>query len=170
MSSAPSHVARYTTVMDSPVGVLTLVATDSGLCELSWEGDPHHRSLAAQANESATHPILAQAVRELREYFAGTRRTFGVAVEASGTAFQRDAWRALTTIPYGETISYGEQARRIGRPTAVRAIGGANGRNPVGIVVPCHRVIGADGSLTGFGGGMAAKSWLLAHERANTGG
>jgi methylated-DNA-[protein]-cysteine S-methyltransferase len=154
--------------MESPVGVLTLVATDSGLCELSWEGDPHHRSLATRASERTGHPVLDQAVRELAEYFAGTRRTFAVSVEASGTPFQREAWRALTTIPYGQTISYGEQARRIGRPTAVRAIGGANGRNPVGIVVPCHRVIGADGSLTGFGGGMAAKSWLLAHERANT--
>lgn len=158
----------YSTVIDSPVGKLTLVATDAALCELSWGGDPNDRSLAPAATPMPSHPVLTQAVRELREYFSGARRSFDVPVETAGTDFQQEAWVALREIPYGETISYGEQARRIGRPKAVRAIGGANGKNPVGIIVPCHRVVGADGSLTGFGGGMAAKSWLLDHERAQT--
>lgn len=161
-------VQRYTTTLDSPVGLLTLVATDTALCELSWGGDHSFgdRSLAITAVVRPEHPILEQAVRELTEYFAGTRRQFDVPVEGAGTEFQRSVWQALLTIPYGQTVSYGEQARRIGKPSAVRAVGGANGRNPVGIIVPCHRVIGANGSLTGFGGGMDAKAWLLNHEKA----
>lgn len=163
-------IARYSTTMESPVGQLTLVATDEALCELSWGGDHSfgERSLAVSAEVRPEHPVLVQAVRELTEYFAGTRQRFDVPVETAGTEFQQSVWQALRGIPYGETINYGEQARRIGKPSAVRAVGGANGRNPVGIIVPCHRVVGADGSLTGFGGGMDAKAWLLAHERANT--
>ena len=160
-------VSTATVTLDSPVGILTLVASDAALRLLSWDGDrsPMVQALVASAAKNPSHPVLAQAARELAEYFDGTRRHFDVPVQASGTAFQQAAWTALCTIPFGETISYGEQARRVGNPRAVRAVGGANGRNPVGIVVPCHRVIGADGSLTGFGGGMEAKAWLLEHER-----
>ena len=162
-----STTTHCRTTLPSPVGLLTLVATDTALCELSW--DPSlvvgRRTLADTALVDPRHPVLVQAVRELTEYFAGERREFEVAAVTAGTPFQQVVWGALRTIPYGETISYGEQARRIGRPTAVRAVGGANGRNPVAIIVPCHRVVGADGSLTGFGGGMDAKRWLLGHEQ-----
>lgn len=112
-------------------------------------------------------PLLEEAVRQLNAYFDGTLQAFDLPIRLEGTAFRRSCWQALQTIPYGETISYGEQARRIGRPKAVRAVGGANHHNPISIIVPCHRVIGADGSLTGYGGGMDVKAWLLAHERKN---
>ena len=159
---------RYSCTVASPVGPLTLVTDGTAIVELSWDGDrnDHQPSLARGAATDPTHPVLAQAVRELEEYFAGERRAFEVGVGAAGTEFQQRAWQVLRSIPYGETISYGEQARRLGNPRAVRAVGGANGRNPVGIIVPCHRVIGADGSLTGFGGGVDVKRWLLDHEQA----
>ncbi len=108
--------------------------------------------------------VLAEAARQLREYFAGDRTAFTIPLDLVGTPFQLDAWRHLAEIPYGETVSYAEQARRVGRPRAVRAIGAANGSNPVPIVLPCHRVIGSDGSLTGFGGGLHVKRALLEHE------
>lgn len=110
-------------------------------------------------------PLLRETVRQLNAYFDGTLRVFSLPIRLTGTAFRRKCWEALCAIPYGETISYGEQARRIGQPSAVRAVGGANHRNPIAIVVPCHRVIGADGTLTGYGGGLDAKAWLLQHER-----
>ena len=159
--------ATYTCTVPSPVGPLTLVSNERALLELSWDGDrnDHRPSLVHSAIVDASHPVLAQAARELEEYFAGRRQAFTVHVEAAGTEFQHRAWEVLRGIPYGETISYGEQSRRLGNPRAVRAVGGANGRNPVGIIVPCHRVIGADGSLTGFGGGVDVKRWLLDHER-----
>jgi methylated-DNA-[protein]-cysteine S-methyltransferase len=109
--------------------------------------------------------VMEQLLEELDEYFAGTRRDFTVPVRLRGTTFQQQAWKVLGGIPYATTISYGEQARRLGSPRAVRAVGGANGRNPVAIVVPCHRVIGADGRLTGFAGGLEVKAWLLGHEQ-----
>ena len=109
--------------------------------------------------------MLDRAAEQLREYFDGTRRVFDLPLAPEGTAFQRIAWRALEAIPYAETRSYGEQARAIGRPAASRAVGAANGKNPISIIVPCHRVIGASGDLTGYGGGMDAKRWLLAHEQ-----
>jgi methylated-DNA-[protein]-cysteine S-methyltransferase len=108
--------------------------------------------------------VLEEAARQLREYFAGTRTAFTVPIDLVGTPFQRQAWFGLADIPYGETVSYAEQARRLGRPRAVRAVGAANGRNPVPIVLPCHRVVGSDGSLTGFGGGLHVKQALLDHE------
>jgi methylated-DNA-[protein]-cysteine S-methyltransferase len=108
--------------------------------------------------------VLAAAARQLEEYFAGERTAFELPLDLEGTRFQRAAWLALAEIPYGETVSYGEQARRLGRPHAVRAVGAANGRNPVPIVLPCHRVVGSDGSLTGFGGGLDVKRALLDHE------
>lgn len=113
-------------------------------------------------------PLLRETVRQLNAYFDGTLRVFALPIRLTGTVFRRRCWEALCAIPYGETISYGEQARRIGQPSAVRAVGGANHHNPIAIVVPCHRVIGADGTLTGYGGGLDAKAWLLQHERQHS--
>jgi methylated-DNA-[protein]-cysteine S-methyltransferase len=112
------------------------------------------------------HPVVKSTLDQLREYFSGARTAFDVPLDLHGTEFQVATWRSLAEIPFGKTISYGEQAALIGRPKAVRAVGGANGRNPVAIVLPCHRVIGANGSLTGFGGGIAVKQWLLQHEQS----
>jgi len=166
----PLHPAPlYSTVMDSPVGELTVVASDAGIRAILWDADGEDvrtRHAASPAVERADHPILVVAVAQLREYFAGERREFDLPIDVVGTDFQRSAWRALQTIPFGATVSYGEQARRLGNPKAVRAVGAANGRNPVSIVVPCHRVVGSDGSLTGFAAGVDAKAWLLDHERA----
>lgn len=145
--------------VDTPVGPLGLVASERGLRRILWPGEP-----GAGGDEE----VLATAAVQLREYFAGTRRTFDVPLELEGTDFQRRAWLALAEIPYGETRSYGEQARRLGVPRAARAIGAANGANPLPIVLPCHRLVGADGSLTGFGGGLDVKRWLLEHEGATT--
>jgi methylated-DNA-[protein]-cysteine S-methyltransferase len=111
------------------------------------------------------HPLLRQAAEQLTEYFAGERTEFDVPLAPAGTPFQLAAWTALRSIPYGDTVSYGEQARRLGDPNKSRAVGAANGRNPIPIVVPCHRVVGANGHLTGFGGGIEAKAWLLDHEQ-----
>jgi methylated-DNA-[protein]-cysteine S-methyltransferase len=118
-----------------------------------------------ERGEAPDEVVMDALVQQLHEYFAGCRVHFDLPIRLAGTSFQHRAWQVLQQIPYGETISYGEQARRIGSPRAVRAVGGANGRNPVAIVVPCHRVIGADGRLTGFSSGLAAKAWLLDHER-----
>jgi methylated-DNA-[protein]-cysteine S-methyltransferase len=114
--------------------------------------------------EQSSRGVLAEAVKQLRQYFAGKRTDFDLPLAADGTAFQRGVWRRLQEIPYGETISYGELARRIGNPKASRAVGAANGQNPIPIVIPCHRVIGANGKLTGFGGGLPIKEKLLALE------
>jgi methylated-DNA-[protein]-cysteine S-methyltransferase len=114
--------------------------------------------------QDGTVPLLSAAVRQLTEYFAGTRREFDLPLRLQGTTFQTRVWRELSEIPYGQTWSYGQLAHRIEKPSASRAVGLANGRNPISILVPCHRVIGADGSLTGYGGGLERKRWLLAHE------
>jgi methylated-DNA-[protein]-cysteine S-methyltransferase len=154
----------YTTT-PSPVGELTLLASDKALVGLYWDVSDVD-GLLAGAKRDGSHLILKQAVAELAEYFAGTRTTFGVPVAFThGTDFQKQCWEALKGIPYGQTYSYGQQAQRIGRPKAVRAVGGANGANPISIIVPCHRVVGADGSLTGFGGGVERKAYLLALEQ-----
>jgi methylated-DNA-[protein]-cysteine S-methyltransferase len=156
-------------MVDSPVGRLTLVATDQGLAAILWEKDsPRRVRLAIEAEEEA-HPVLVEAERQLREYFAGRRKVFAVTLDVSGTAFQRKVWTALLTIPFGETRSYAEIARQIGHPRAVRAVGAANGRNPVSIIAPCHRVIGSTGKLTGFAGGLEVKAHLLALEGAAAG-
>jgi methylated-DNA-[protein]-cysteine S-methyltransferase len=149
------RVARF----ESPVGPLTLVAGDGGLRALVFDGE--ERSGEARPGE---HPVLAQAFRQLGEYFEGRRRMFELPLELAGTPFQEDAWRALASIPFGTTISYGEQARRLGRPAAARAVGAANACNPTSIVLPCHRVVGSDGALTGYGGGLDVKRALLEHE------
>jgi methylated-DNA-[protein]-cysteine S-methyltransferase len=147
------------TSVSSPVGWLTLVASEQGLCAVNWG--------SAGRKRQPQHPVLQAAATQLEEYFAGTRRTFDLQLDLRGTPFQVRTWSALAEIPYGTTVSYGEQARRLGVPRAVRAVGAANGSNPLPIVLPCHRVIGANGALTGYGGGLDVKQWLLAHERGS---
>jgi methylated-DNA-[protein]-cysteine S-methyltransferase len=150
--------------MKSPVGKLTLVASARGIAAVLWEHeDSLHERFAAVAADPG-HPLLLQAQRELEEYFAGSRQRFTVRLDFCGTEFQNKVWNALRTIPFGETRSYGQVANQIGSSKAVRAVGAANGRNPIPIIVPCHRVIGANGTLTGFGGGLANKARLLALE------
>ena len=157
---------HWHTTVDSPIGPLGLVATDGGLRAVSWRGEETSVRLPDDMTEDPQHPVLQKAARQLAEYFDGDRTSFDLPLDLRGTPFQVAAWRALGAIPYGATRSYGEQAALIGRPKAVRAVGQANGRNPVPIVLPCHRVIGANGSLTGFGGGLDLKSDLLRHEGA----
>jgi methylated-DNA-[protein]-cysteine S-methyltransferase len=151
-------------IVDSPIGCLLLQTDGVSLTGLYM--DVPGRPIRGMNDwlEDPTAGPLPEAVRQLEEYFAGKRRDFDLPLNLDGTEFQQRVWRALTEIPYGETRSYGELAKRIGNPNASRAVGLANGRNPVSIVVPCHRVIGADGSLTGYGGGLPRKQWLLAHE------
>jgi methylated-DNA-[protein]-cysteine S-methyltransferase len=151
--------------MDSPVGRLTLVATSEGLAAILWENDrPGRVRLNIEAHDE-TDPTLVEAERQLEEYFTGARTQFAVTLDVTGTEFQRKVWTALLTIPFGETRSYKQLATQIGSPAAVRAVGAANGRNPVSIIAPCHRVIGATGELTGFAGGLDVKARLLALER-----
>jgi methylated-DNA-[protein]-cysteine S-methyltransferase len=145
--------------LDTPVGTLTLVAGALGLRAVLFADE----APPAGAVDGA-HPLLVTAERQLREYFAGERRAFELPLDLVGTPFQRRCWLALPSIPYGTTVSYGEQARRLGHPSAARAVGAANARNPISIVLPCHRVVGADGKLTGYGGGLDAKRMLLEHE------
>ena len=151
--------------IDSPVGRLRLVGGAAGLAGVLWETQDPAESGFELDREDDRHPVLRQAARELREYFAGERREFSVPLDITGTEFQNKVWRALRSIPFGETRSYGELAAQIGAPKASRAVGAANGRNPIPIILPCHRVIGSSGSLTGFGGGLPMKKQLLAHEQ-----
>ena len=148
----------------SPVGVLTLVASDTGLAAILWENDRPGRVRLGEMIENDDHPILAETAKQLGAYFAGTLTAFTVPLDFAGTDFQKSVWHALLTIPFGETRSYAEIARQIGRPSAVRAVGAANGRNPISIIAPCHRVIGSNGALTGFAGGLEAKQLLLGLE------
>jgi methylated-DNA-[protein]-cysteine S-methyltransferase len=166
------------TTFASPVGPLTVVASADAVVAIRWDtesdarlADAHNPvdgRLGDDFDDPAPgeHAVLDQAVAQLREYFAGTRTTFDLPVAPQGTEFQQQAWGALRGIPYGETISYSEQARRLGDAKKSRAVGAANGRNPIPIVIPCHRVVAADGKLTGFAGGIATKAWLLDHELA----
>lgn len=152
-------------VIDSPIGPLTLVGEDDRLLEVVLPRG--NKALPPPAGAVRDKGELDEAARQLDEYFAGRRRTFELRLDLpSGTEFQRTVWLALADIPYGETISYAELARRVGRPGAFRAVGAANGRNPLSIILPCHRVIGADGTLVGFGGGLPAKRFLLGLEGA----
>lgn len=147
---------------DSPVGRLILSGTESALSGLWISGEKHAPGIGETwvRNES----VFAEARRQLDEYFAGTRRAFDLPLAAGGTDFQQRVWAGLCRIPFGSTRSYGQLAVELGSPKGMRAVGLANGKNPISIVVPCHRVIGADNSLTGYGGGLAAKRWLLEHE------
>ncbi len=146
----------------SPVGMLTIVADDEGLQAVWWPDDAR---LTHTGELQPDHPVLAQATAELDEYFTGRRTTFDVPLDPTGTDFQRAAWAVLRTIPYAQTMTYAQQAARLGDPAKARAVGAANGRNPISIIVPCHRVVGASGALTGFAGGLDAKQWLLQFER-----
>ena len=149
----------HRTVVDTPIGPVGLVASDTALSAVLFNG----RRVRVEGGS----PLLDEAARQLRAYFAGELVSFDLPLELHGTEFQRRCWLALATIPYGQTVSYGEQARRLGLGAdAARAVGAANGRNPLPIILPCHRVIGADGSLTGFGGGLDVKRYLLEHEGA----
>jgi methylated-DNA-[protein]-cysteine S-methyltransferase len=159
---ATTQTSTVMTFMDSPIGRLTLTAKGDVLTGVHMDEQRHVPALspAIELDDRALAPFVAQ----LEAYFAGDLTDFDLPIEMHGTEFQRRVWAALREIPYGETISYGELARWVGNPKASRAVGLANGRNPVAIVVPCHRVIGADGSLTGYGGGLERKVWLLEHE------
>jgi len=163
-----THETIWYDEMATPIGRLHLVADAQGLREVWFESGKHPKSLDPRWSHAPGR--LAFARVQLQEYFAGERQTFALPLHPLGTPFQLSVWRELARIPYGATISYGEMARRIGQPQAVRAVGAANGRNPLPIVLPCHRVIGADGSLTGFGGGLPTKQFLLSMESRVAGG
>jgi len=155
----------YTSSVESPVGPLLVAASDTGIHAIEFHA-PRHAVPRTGDWREGTHPLIEAARGQLAEYFARRRRVFDLQLAPAGTSFQRHVWETLATIPYGETISYTELAIRVGRPSATRAVGAANGRNPLPIVLPCHRVIGANGSLTGFGGGLPTKRFLLELEGA----
>lgn len=152
--------------MDTPVGRLLIIATDQGLRAILWEKEDGSRVKLPVSGNNDPHPLLDDTVQQLGEYFAGKRRSFELPLHLEGTPFQRQVWEALLQIPYGETRTYQQLAIQLGSPKAVRAVGAANGKNPVSIVAPCHRVIGSSGSLTGFAGGVAVKEKLLTLEGA----
>lgn len=161
-------VAAQVTI-DSPVGELVVSATPVGIAGVQFAGDTKlemhvDENCCTETDRIAATKLITSAVRQLDEYFAGQRKVFDLVYDLVGTEFQLQAWNALARIPFGETVSYKQQAIWVARPTATRAVGAANGRNPVAIVLPCHRVIGANGSMTGFGGGIERKEWLLQHE------
>lgn len=147
--------------MPSPVGVLKLVASHMGLVAILWENDRPNRVPLKSLEEDKNHPILEETETQLKAYFSGKLNEFSIPLDAIGTEFQKKVWEALRTIPFGQTRSYQQIAQQIGNPKAVRAVGAANGKNPISIVVPCHRVIGANGKLTGFAGGLSIKEYLL---------
>lgn len=149
----------------SPVGELTLIASDKGLAAILWEDDDPKRVRLGPLVQAPENPFLVETERQLGAYFAGKLTAFTVPLDFNGTDFQKSVWTALLDIPFGETRSYAQIARQLGRPTAYRAVGAANGKNPISIIAPCHRVIGSTGKLTGFAGGMEAKKYLLELER-----
>jgi methylated-DNA-[protein]-cysteine S-methyltransferase len=168
LNDATMNGVYYRTTMPSPIGTLTIVANAEAVVAIDWDGESAHganlsdgeiRDVAPDQN-----PALAVACAQLLEYFDGRRTEFDIPLAAAGTAFQHQAWDALVRIPFGETVSYGEQAAMLGDKNKARAVGAANGKNPIPIVVPCHRVVGSNGHLTGFAGGLEAKAWLLDHE------
>lgn len=150
--------------MQSPVGYLKLVANKNALIAILWEEDDPKRVKLSEMALDSHHPILIEAQSQLNDYFNGKRQTFDIPLEFHGTDFQKAVWQALCTIPFGQKRSYLDIARQIGRPKAVRAVGAANGKNPISIIAPCHRVIGSNGQLTGFAGGLNNKARLLALE------
>lgn len=154
---------------DSPLGTLRLAARDGALVGIWFDGQKYDARAGLDWREAPDDALLRDAARQLDEYFAGRRRRFDLRLAPVGTEFQRDVWRAIAKVPAGSTISYAELARRVGRPTSVRAAGAATGRNPLSIVVPCHRIVGADGALTGYAGGLERKRALLALERVDAG-
>jgi methylated-DNA-[protein]-cysteine S-methyltransferase len=150
--------------MESPVGKLKLVASAKALVAVLWDGEAPNRVKLDPMNRDLRHPVLLEVERQLSEYFAGKRMSFDLPLEPDGTAFQKKVWQALREIPFGRTKSYLDLAKTVGSPRASRAVGAANGKNPLSIIVPCHRVVGADGALTGFAGGLEIKAALLALE------
>ncbi|UUM27563.1 methylated-DNA--[protein]-cysteine S-methyltransferase [Acinetobacter colistiniresistens] len=151
--------------MDSPVGALKLVAHDQALVAVMWDNEDHKRVRLSELIEDRQHPMLHKVKQQLEQYFAGQRQQFDLPLDFQGTAFQQQVWQALLTIPYGETRSYKEIAVQLGNEKAVRAVGAANGKNPISIIAPCHRVIGASGALVGFAGGLDKKQILLSLEQ-----
>lgn len=152
--------------MESPVGTLTIVASDAGLRAVLWPIEKDGRVLFDEEVEPGSHPVIAATISQLTEYFNGERSTFTLQLDPVGTDFQQSVWGVLNTISFGETMAYGELATELGKPNASRAVGSATGRNPLSIVVPCHRLVASSGKLTGFAGGLDAKRWLLEHERS----
>jgi len=153
-------MAEYRAYYRSPIGVIEIVGTERGLTAVNFV-----RRRPGSANRPG--PTLRAAVAQIDEYFGGKRSRFSLPLSAGGTDFQKDVWRQLVRTPYGKTVTYVEVARAVGRPKAGRAVGQANHRNPISIIIPCHRVIGSDGRLVGYGSGLWRKKWLLAHERKN---
>ncbi|MGE8646284.1 methylated-DNA--[protein]-cysteine S-methyltransferase [Acinetobacter vivianii] len=152
--------------MDSPVGALKLVAHDQALVAVMWDNEDHKRVRLAELVEDRQHPMLHKVKQQLEEYFAGQRQQFDLPLDFQGTVFQQQVWQALLNIPYGETRSYKEIAVQLGNEKAVRAVGAANGKNPISIIAPCHRVIGSSGALVGFAGGLDKKQILLSLEQS----
>jgi len=171
MTSSSPAGPRTHTVVSSPVGPLTIVAAGGALAGLYMSEQRHLPAPETFGDPDAGQDaeLFAEASRQLEQYFDGERTEFDLRLTLHGTAFQRRVWTALRGIPYGQTISYGQLADRLGQPSASRAVGLANGKNPISIIVPCHRVVGADGSLTGYGGGIERKHYLLAHEQRVSG-
>lgn len=155
---------RYYDTYDSPIGGMLLAATDDGLAGVYFDRQKHHPGKGRDWERDPANPHLKRAKSQLAEYFAGKRRKFDLALDPAGTDFQKAVWKAISGVAFGQTITYGELARRAGVPGSARAAGAATGRNPIGIVVPCHRIMGSDGSLTGYAGGLAKKRALLALE------
>ncbi|MBP8005756.1 MAG: methylated-DNA--[protein]-cysteine S-methyltransferase [Acinetobacter sp.] len=154
--------------MDSPVGTLKLVAHDHALVAVMWDNEDHKRVRLAALLENTQHPMLLKAKQQLQQYFAGQRQQFDLPLDFQGTDFQQQVWQALLTIPYGETRSYKDIALQVGNEKAVRAVGAANGKNPISIIAPCHRVIGSGGALVGFAGGLDKKQILLNLEQSKS--
>src|SRR6201991_1770962 len=155
----------YTKKTKTPVGELTLIASERGLAGILWEGDNPKRVRLEPQQEDPDNDILVEAERQLKLYFDGTLMVFSVPLDFTGTDFQTSVWKALLKIPFGQTRTYTQIAKQIGRPTAARAVALASGKNPISIMAPCHRVVGANGDLTGFAGGLETKELLLALER-----
>jgi methylated-DNA-[protein]-cysteine S-methyltransferase len=158
---------HYYDFLEGPYGRMLLVVNEDGLCGAYFDGQKHLRKVEPQWQRDASHTTLCQAKRELIEYFGGERKRFELELAPEGTPFQRSVWKAISTVSFGQTITYAELARRAGHPGSARAAGAATGRNPIGVIVPCHRIVGADGSLTGYAGGLDVKRALLALESGN---
>jgi methylated-DNA-[protein]-cysteine S-methyltransferase len=160
----------YISVMDSPLGKLVLQSTDQAITSIHIAGFRQPADLPEISPDSSLPSCLHACKSQLRAYFEGTRKKFDLPISLYGTTFQQKVWNELLNIPFGSTISYLELARRLGDPKVIRAAGSANGKNPVAIIIPCHRVIGSDGSLIGYAGGLENKRWLLEHEQIHSGG
>ncbi|NSW90709.1 MAG: methylated-DNA--[protein]-cysteine S-methyltransferase [Firmicutes bacterium] len=154
----------YKTYYQSPIGIIEIVCTDKNILSVNFIDDINSY---INTYENSCIAYAEECIKQLHEYFAGKRKNFTLDIKLNGTDFQKKVWSALTEIPYGETVSYGKIAEKIGNKKAARAVGNANNRNPISIIVPCHRVIGSDGNLTGYGGGLWRKKWLLEHEKSN---